>query len=110
MMRPRAKSMTYYSKPQVSWDRSTARLHRHGRRRPAIRALRCRYQQKARMAARSLCPGLSRVVAIAVEQRPRVPTNLRFAVEQYRPDWKLRSDFRPMKLLVKYEPERFTTV
>ena len=25
-------------------------------------------------------------------------------------DWKSRSDFRPMKLLVKYEPERFTTV
>src|SRR4051812_9613246 len=26
---------------------------------------------------------------------------------QYRPDWKLRSDFRPMKLLAKYEPEHF---
>src|SRR5689334_14462842 len=31
-------------------------------------------------------------------------------LEQYRPDWKSQSDFRPMKLLVKYKPERFATV
>src|SRR5690242_13629996 len=36
------------------------------------------------------------------------PTSRMVAVlEQYRPDWKSRSEFRPMKLLVKYELERF---
>src|SRR5690242_18267720 len=36
------------------------------RRRPAIHALRCRYQQRAWMAARSLCPGLSWVAAMTI--------------------------------------------
>jgi hypothetical protein len=37
-------------------------------------------QRKAWMAARSLCPGLSRAVAMTIEQRPYVSTCLRFAV------------------------------
>src|SRR6185437_3754008 len=46
LLRPGTGKCLHYSKPRVSWDRATARLTRHGRRRPAIHALRCCNQQR----------------------------------------------------------------